>query len=249
MRLGKQPFKASPHDLLLTSFADVDALLPKVPSSFGHELGVASWGMLGNDAFGDCTCAGACHEHMDIAHGQRKTLAFTDQDALDLYTAVTGFSASDPATDQGAQVRDVLSYRRKTGVKDASGKMHKIDGYLRLEPGNIQHVLVAAYIFEVVGIGFMFPSYAMQQFNHSLPWSYRGGYAAPDEGHYVPIVGRRAARLQTVTWGKVQPMTSGFFGHYCDEAWAVYSRELLNEKGKTPEGFDRVALDKWIARL
>lgn len=249
MKLGKQPFRSDHRDLKFTDFADVDALLPKAPSTFGHELGITNWGMLGNDKYGDCTCAGAGHEHMDVNHAVGKTVTFTDADALALYTAVTGFNPNDPSTDQGAQVRDVLSYRRKHGIKDASGKVHKIDGFVSIEPGNLAHVLCAAYVFGIVGLGIMFPDYAMDQFNAGKPWAYESGKPAPTEGHYIPLVARRSSDLEIVTWAKEQKMTTGFFDHYADECWGIYSKEYLTAKGQTPDGFDQAKLDSVLAAL
>jgi hypothetical protein len=249
MRLGKLPFKPSPLDFKLTDVVDVAAVLPHAPPTFGHELGISQWGMLGNDRYGDCTCAGGCHEHMVFGHEVGRVVKFTDANALNLYTAVTGFQEHDPSTDQGAVVRDVLSYRRRRGVIDADYHIHKIDGYLSITPGNFDEVLAAAYVFGAVGIGFAFPDYAMDQFNAGKPWGYRAGKPQPTEGHYVPLVGHRSGNIDVITWGRRQQMTRAFFTHYTDECWAIYSREIMDAKGHTPEGFDRAALESMLAAL
>ncbi len=248
LKLGKLPFTVDERDIRLDQVVDIAAVLPKAPGNFGHETGITDWGMLGNDRYGDCTCAGACHEHMLWTHEGSTETHFTDADALGLYSAVTGFDPNDPSSDQGANVRDVLTYRRKHGVKDAAGKIHKIDGFLSIEPGNLDHLAVAMYVFGAVGIGFAFPDYAMDQFNAGKPWTYEEG-PKPTEGHYVPLVARRTGRLRCVTWGKTQQMQLEFFSVYCDEAWAIYSRETIGKLGHTPEGFDRAQLDKLLAAL
>jgi hypothetical protein len=246
MRLGKQAFTVDHRDYRFADAVDVAAVLPSVPKTFGNELGIQGWGMLGNDEYGDCTCAGACHEHMDWNHAAGRSVNFTDADALGLYSAVTGFNPDDPSTDQGAQVRDVLAYRKKHGVKDSTGKLHKIDAYLAIEAGNVQELLCAAYIFGAVGIGFAFPDYAMGQFNAGKPWSYLAGQPEPTEGHYVPVVAHRGGDIEVITWAKKQKMTAGFYTHYNDEAWAIYSRELLNAKGASPLGFVDAQLEAFL---
>ncbi len=43
--------------------------------------------------------------------------------------------------------------------------------------------------------------------------------------------------MYVVTWGTVKAMSWGFYGTYCDEAYAVLSRDFLANR-KTPAGFD-----------
>jgi hypothetical protein len=136
-------------------------------------------------------------------------------------------------------VRDALNYRRKTGLIDAAGNRHKIGAFLALEPGNVDHLLEALYLFGIVGIGIQFPDSAMDQFNAGKPWSVVAG-ARIEGGHYVPLVAKRS-NLECVTWGRIQPMTSQFYAKYCDEAWAILSPEML-KGGKSPEGFDLAQL-------
>ena len=123
----------------------------------------------------------------------------------------------------GDSVRQALKYRQNTGLIDAAGKRHKIGAYLALEPGNVDHLLEALYLFGVVGIGMQFPASAMDQFDAGKPWSVVAGTQI-DGGHYVPFVAKRA-NFDCVTWGRLQQMTAQFYTKYCDEAWAILSPE------------------------
>jgi hypothetical protein len=241
--LGKQPATHDHRDLLFESYVRPDGL-PARPATFGHDTSIADWQMLGNDRYGDCVFAGAAHETMlwTAAHGQPVT--FDDHHVLDDYSAVTGFRPADPSTDQGTQVRDALSYRRMTGIADAHGQRHKIGAYVALEPGNVDHLLEAAYLFGAVGIGIQFPSSAMTQFDQGRPWSVVAG-AKIDGGHYVPLVGVHHRYLEVVTWGRVQRVTRGFLAKYMDESWGILSEEYL-AIGKSPEGFN---LDQLVRDL
>jgi hypothetical protein len=246
MKLGKKPASYDHRDLLMTNYVDESALLPAIPQYFGHEGIIGDWRMLGNDSLGDCVFAGAGHETMLLSAMGGNGKVFDDAHTIADYSAVTGYNAADPSSDQGTDVRAALDYRRKTGVSDAFGDRHKILGYVALEPGNISHLKAALYLFGAVGIGFAFPNSAMDQFNAGKPWSVRAG-ARTEGGHYVPLVGWRR-HLISVSWGRLQEMTTGFYRRYCDEAWAFVSDEFL-QNGKSPEGFGIDALLADLGKL
>lgn len=257
-RLGKAPATYDKRDLQFAHYRT--GALPSRPKTFGHEFFVApkAWGMLGNgpddtvapgfQGAGDCVLAGAAHETMvwtaEAANG--KFAKFTGRNAIADYSEITGYEIGNDATDNGTDVRVALKYRQKTGVVDASGKRHKIGPYLALEPGNLDHVREALYLFGVVGIGITFPTSAFDQLDAGKPWSVVHG-AKTDGGHYIPLVAQRS-HIECVTWGQIQAMTVGFYAKYCDEAWAILSPEML-ANGKSLEGFDLAALQADLAAL
>jgi hypothetical protein len=102
------------------------------------------------------------------------------------------------------------------------------------------------YLFEVVGIGFVFPETAMDQFNQGKTWDVVPG-AKIKGAHYVCAVAKRQ-NIDVVTWGALQKMTGRFFRAYCDEAWTYVSNEDL-KSGKSPEGFDLAQLKADLAAL
>lgn len=237
-KLGKKPPTYDKRDLRFENYL---IALPKPPAQFGHEkfIGSTAWGMLGNDTVGDCTVAGADHEQMLWASEGQKAASFTTANTIGDYSAITGYNPNDPNSDQGADVRDVLKYRAKTGLVDAKKSRHKIGAYVALQPGNLSHLYAAMYLFGAVGIGIEFPASAMDQFNAGKVWSVVS--RSPIEGgHYVPLVARRS-HLICVTWSQIQPMTTAFYQKYCDEAWVALSPEML-ASGKSPEGFNLAQL-------
>lgn len=246
MKLGKKP-ASNAVKFAFSAYADTKAL-PKPPKTFGHEDLIDSkmWSMLGNDQYGDCVWAGAAHETMMWNKEASKSISFTDKSVLSDYTAVTGFDPLKPDTDQGTDMAEAASYRRKTGVVDASGNRHKIAAYLAIKPGNLTELYQAMWLFGAVGVGIQFPSTAMDQFNKGKPWSVVSK-SSIEGGHYIPLVAKRT-RLECVTWGQLQGMTTGFFTKYCDEAIAYLTDEdLIN--GKSPELFDYAALQKDLNAL
>jgi hypothetical protein len=253
LKLGKQAATEDPKDLVFAKYVDASQL-PQAPAEFGHEslFPPKGWGMLGNDEWGDCAWAGPAHETMLLTKEDENPASFTTQGVLSDYSAGTGFNPNAGApgenpTDRGSQVRDVLKYRRTTGVIDATGNRHKIGAFVKLHIGNVEHILQALYIFEVVGIGFLFPDFAMDQFHRGEPWDVKPGAPAPTEGHYVCAVGKRA-NIDVVTWGALQQMTIPFFEEYCDEAWAYISTETLNN-GHMVNGFNLEQLEADLKAL
>jgi hypothetical protein len=239
MKLGKKPARPEAVKFKLANFID-PAGLPKPPRRFGHEdLVGADWKMLGNDNYGDCVFAGAAHETKMWCLEAGVDTTFTDECVLADYSALTGFDPSRPDTDQGTDMAQAADYRRKIGILDAAGNRHKIAAYLALEPGDLSHLFYATYLFGAVGIGIEFPVSAMDQFNRGRPWVIVSR-SRLEGGHYVPIVARRE-RIDCVTWGRVQPMSGGFYGRYNDESLAYVSEEALRD-GRSPEGFDAQGL-------
>jgi len=196
--------------------------------------------MLGNDQYGDCVWAGAAHEHMVWNAANKRAVSFTDADVLASYTDVTGFDSSDPNSDQGTDMATAADYRLKTGILSSDGQRHKIGAYLALEPGNVDELLAAAYLFGAVGIGITVTSIAMWQFQNNHPWTFRSG-GTVEGGHYVPVVGRKGLVINSVSWGRIQPMSPAFYQKQSDEALAYVSDDDLIAD-KSPEGFDRATL-------
>lgn len=243
LKLGKKPARPGAIKLAFGSYFD-KAKLPVPPRKFGHIWVQQPWLMLGNNFYSDCVFAGAAHETMvwgRMGNTSNVGPRFTEANVLSDYAAVTGFDPKKPDTDQGTDMQEAASYRRKTGVIDAEGKRHKIDAYVSLRPGNVSDLVTAVYVTGAAGVGIQFPDSAMEQFDKHHPWSVVKG-PAPEGGHYVPCIGRNdEGNLLVVTWGRVQQMTPEFYSKYCDEAVAYLSLEALRGP-KTIDGFDETAL-------
>lgn len=248
MKLGKLPATFDKRDLMMVQYETKEPDKREAPIGFGHYNLISEWGMLGNDNHGDCVWAGGDHETMMWNAEAGVTVNFTPDNALADYAAVTGFDPQTGNNDNGTNMRDALNYRRQTGLIDASGNRHQIGAFVALEAGDWHQMLRALWLFDAVAIGVQFPSTAMDQFNAHKPWSYHKS-ATIEGGHYVPVVGRdHVSMIDVVTWGRVQPMTRSFYQHYCDEAYAVLSLEMLKD-GKSLEGFDLTSLQSDLARL
>jgi hypothetical protein len=256
--LGKQNPTYDSRDL---SYARVrESLdLPAVPppgGGYGNDF--PDWLMLGNgpddtvspgfQGCGDCAWAGPAHETME-AHCNAKSAipSFSGKTIVNQYAEYSGYNVQTGADDNGSNVRDVLKWRQTKGLLDDSGSTHKIGAYVALEPGDLDQLWGALWLFEVVGVGIQFPQSAMDQFNANQMWTVVPG-TKTEGGHYIPVVGHPTPGIWTcVTWGSRQTMSAQFLTTYCDEAWAWIDAERYSAiTGKTLQGFDDTNLEQYL---
>ena len=243
LKLGKGTARHDPRALLMAAY--VSPTLPPPPPSVNLTTKVKAWGMMENDQIGDCTCAAAGHLIMEwTANAGKKMITPSDKQIVGAYSAVTGYNPTTGANDNGAVEVDVLNYWRQTGIA-----AHKIGAYVSLEPSNHNHIMDSVYIFEGCYIGMALPVSAQAQVQNHQPWSVPPGGATGDGkpgswgGHAVPVVAYDARGLTVVTWGALQMMTWSFWEAYCDEAYAILSKDYLTGKKTTPEGFSVAQLN------
>lgn len=247
-KLGKLPARPDAVSFKFGAIFNAEAL-PTPPAHFGRYNLPVAWQVFGNDKFSDCVFAGAAHEVMIWRNEVGESVAFTDQAVLYDYGAVTGFDPDKPETDQGTDMTEAASYRRKTGIVDAIGQRHKVDAYIGLRPRDLEQLAQATFLFKAVGVGVMMPASADKQFEDQVPWSVVDG----DEivgGHYIPCVGiNGAGNFLFLTWGRLHAATPEWVKKYMDEGIAYVSLEELNAKGLSREGYNADLLRKYLAAL
>ena len=247
-RLGKLPARKGATKFKFDQFFSIENL-PTPPATFGTYKELDDWPIFANDTYGDCVFAGAGHEHISWNYEGQKTAQFTTNAILKAYSDVTGFNVNDPTTDLGTDMEAAASYRRKTGIKDTVGKYHKVDAYVELKLGSFEQLKVAMYLFGAVGIGFLFPTSAWDQFEFGVPWDVPTTGYPIDGGHYVAGIGiNEKGNIVCVTWGKEHEMTPAFYEKYADEVLAYIELDRL--KGTlSPEGFDSAKLEEFLLQL
>jgi hypothetical protein len=221
-----------------------------VPASCAFYSKVANWGMLGNDDWGDCTCAACGHTvEQQTEYGQGAEYLITTGECLDEYTVIGGFNpdAGPPGenpTDNGATVQSALEYLQKTGLAG-----HKVAMFGELDVKNLNQLKQSVYEFGTVCIGINLPVSAMTQFNAGQPWTPVAG-SAIDGGHCVIVVGYDANWVYVVSWGKVQPMSWAFWAEYVEEAWAIVSADWVSAmSGQDPDGVNKETLGAEFAAV
>jgi hypothetical protein len=233
-KLGKKAPRRSMATPAFGDFLDKATTWPTVAPQ-GWEYFAGDFEMLGNDQYGDCAEAGAMHLIQAQTSATGNPLKGTLQQTLDLYTAVTGFNPSNPATDQGTDLLTLLQYWKSTGitVTDAQGKpfVHKILGWASLDLTSIAQIRYANYIFGGTYLGI------------NCPQSPSIG------GHCIPGMGQGAAGGHVVSWGMCIPFTWSFMLNYLEEGYVVLSEQWLNSAGKSPSGLDLNGLTAAMSAL
>jgi hypothetical protein len=238
MRLGKQPPKHDRRTLTLAKY-----LAPGVtpPTAHWDNLPAKGWGMMANDTVGDCTCATAGHmlQAWTSSDAPHVPLTATDDQVLAAYSAVTGYTPSNPDSDQGAYCLDVLNYWRHTGI---AGR--QVVAYMKVDPTNDTEIRTAIWAFGGCYLGLALPLTAARQDVWSVPLCRWCGKSRPGSwgGHAVPLVAYNKSRLWCVTWGEAKQLTYGFVHRYCDEAYAILSTDWTGQDRLSPSGFDHDAL-------
>lgn len=196
------------------------------PASCLYADPAITWDVLGNATVGDCTCAEVGHQVNQLTwYGSGTEVKPTAPQVLAFYSAITGYNPSDPSTDTGAYVQDVLAYWRKNGLIG-----HKILAYAAVDVANVTEVKQAIALFGSLNIGMNFPDSAMAQFNAGQVWDVAKG-AKVDAGHCVMAVGYDAAGVDITTWGKRTRVTWAFWKKYVDEAWLVLDADGVQKAG------------------
>ena len=260
-KLGRKPFVPDDRDITLKAILG-DQALPKPPANFGHGTifhdgeGAGDWQMNGNgpddtvapgfQGAGDCVLAAAAHTTRETNKLAGHSVTITGKESIKDYSAITGYVVGDDNTDQGTEMRAAMKYRRGTGVVDAKGKRHKIGAYVSIDPNNWDELMVAAYIFSAVEIGFNFQEAQDEQFAAGV-WDYVPGSPVVG-GHAIPVFGRNKGRAGVVSWAKHLWVTRAFYENLNEETWAiVYPEELRN--GKNERGFDLAGLTTALGKL
>lgn len=220
--LGKKAAKIDPRRLMIADFF-MPGIAPPPPSCSWYGSTI-EFGMMLNDRLGDCTVAALGHG-IQVATLNTKDGESTVADSVveGVYEGACGYNPSNPATDQGGVITDVLDYLRQNEMGG-----HKLYAYADTSPGAYAHVKQAIYLFGMVDIGLQLPISAQAQVG-SLWTATSGtnGAAGSWGGHSVIVCGYDAEGLTCITWGRLQKMTWGFWAQYCDESHTLLWRAWM----------------------
>lgn len=245
MKLGKLAPRHDARTLKLEDYLDL-AKLPPAPETVDWGTKVPTWGMMKNDALGDCTCAAVGHTIMANTSLHSTLFTPSDDEILKAYEVVGGYVPGDESTDNGADELTVLKYWRKTGIAG-----HKLGAFADVTPKNFDHIKQTIWLLGSCYTGIALPVTAQGQAEWSVTDKSLEGDAAPGSwgGHAVPFVGYNAAGPVCVTWGQTLQMTWEFWAAYGDEAHAPLSEDWVDGTKEAPSGFNLAQLKADLAAL
>ena len=256
MRLGKKPFPITRRRQLAAHMARHQALmldLQQPPASADWQQNLENWGMLGNDQYGDCTVAAACHAIMCwTLNVQGQPAAIDELEARQAFQLINPrfvYNPEAPSNSVGGKsvfLQDTIHWWYEHGI---AGR--KIDAYGLLPFQNLDSVKRAIAYFGACCIGIQLPSDEADP-DHpdaaigSSDWDVAtstltgpGTDADPNLGHCVLGIAYDAEGLNVVTWGAVKRMSWDFLNKYMDEAFVMLSlNDWVAPNGEAPSGLN-----------
>jgi len=214
-----------------------------------------NWGMLGNgpdtykgqpfQGVGNCYECYALHQIKEwyaVAHaGDMASVDFTTDQAVDLYSAITGYQFGNDATDNGTDPDSLFNYWQNKGIYG-----HKIRGKVTIDIGNLDLIKWAIFTFSGANFNLSVPNYLMQVQNGGS-WSLTSGADTTIEGeHATGLVGYGRAGLRTNCWNTTYTFNPDFLAQFGVQVNAVVSEDMIKASGKSISGLD---LDGLLADL
>lgn len=140
--------------------AKYDPSMPKVPKSMRSAIAPKSVirsfppnpQMFGNDKLGDCTAAGMLNGIEAVAALGKFHIAATTDDAVNFYSASTGYVRGDASTDRGGYEVDVLKYAALNGVKVGANRFFPVPMTADPYDFNQMRLNVALFGFAYLGV-------------------------------------------------------------------------------------------------
>lgn len=236
-KLGKLAPKFNHRTLDFARYLKPTALAPPPSKTYWEYRVPSDWKMYANDTVGDCTCAAMAHLLMNWTAHTGAMVSPAIEEVLSIYSAITGYDPISGTNDNGAAITDTLDYWH---THPLSG--HKIDGWVQIDPTNLEHVKQAIYLFGGLDIGVQLPSSAMDQTDAHKAWDVLPDDGGLDGGHCIPLFGYGSAGTTAITWGARQQITWEWMQKYCDECYAIVSLDWLSTSGIAPSHLDITAL-------
>ena len=227
----------------------IHAELANPPAAISRPHPGFQWGMLANDKIGDCVIAMMLHSiedfHLDAG---TPPPAFTDADAISIYSAITGYNPNDPSSDRGTDEGAAMGYWEHPGLQTTDNGGHTIVATVAVDPSNLNECRIAIDEFVDLQIGIALPTSAQGQTEWTVVGDGKTGHSAPGSwgGHGIPYREYDAETFKCVTWGAELLLTVPFHHDYAQEAHVVVTQEMLNKQGVGPSG---VAWDELIADI
>lgn len=254
MKLGVRPGRVPGLALRIGEYLREIPPPPDVVS-FWDKASAAMSDALANDAIGDCEIAALLHLRDEAAGDAGSTYRATRDEAVSLYSAITGYDPNAPAdatgnnpTDQGTDPVAAMNYCATTGFADGS----KVQAWAAVDANNFDLVAKLIYIFEGgMTFAIMMPDAWVSPFPSGAGFVWDdAGDPNPSNGHAIAITGfdRTRGLIEIDTWGLRGDITTAAATKYAVPSaggalYVVLTPDLIARgQANSPEGLDWTAL-------
>lgn len=194
-------------------------------------------GMMGNDRIGDCFDAALYHGDQARTLAQGKMITEPDHGVVALYSKITGYSPSDPNSDQGSMPVPSFNWLTRHGLPRTGNPSVKLLATYEVDPSNEADVLEA---MEACG-GIMLGIYVPQSLEDNMDatvWDYDPGNNTPTGGHEIFMgMHQFGGNYGVVSWGNPRyQMTPAFWHNNVNQCTACLWSDWVESTGKTPFG-------------
>jgi len=243
MKLGRKAVKTDSRTLCLARY--MTPALPAPPPAVDWTKGKTSFGMMLNNALGDCTIAGVAHAIQILTLNAAAEVTPPDDVVQSYYEQWDGYNPADPETDKGGVELDVLNKWRTQGFAG-----HELLAFADPNVANGEEIRQSIALFGGVYIGLSLPMSAQTQDVWDVAPDPGDGstQAGSWGGHCVFVAGYDQKGFTCITWGELKKITTAFWQKYCDEAHALLSPDWLTANG-APSGFNLQQLQADLAAI
>jgi hypothetical protein len=163
----------------------------------------------------------------------------TQNQIIDAYSKITGYTPGDPSSDKGADLLSVLKYWQKTGIAG-----QKIGAYAEIPTYDIDTLKWTIDRLGVAYVGIQLPAAwlaarraagvageaasPVQSFSTRRKWYSPATWQNPFNGHCVIYDGYDDTGFRCVSWGTTMTVSVEFHHAYCDEAYAIIPPEVAD---------------------
>jgi hypothetical protein len=209
--------------------------------------------MLGNDQFGCCVEASMCH-YIQMANlyvrcmgdGTPELPTPTEDECLAIYSAITGFDPTNPATDQGTVFLGqggALEYWVNHGIT-VGGKLNKATHGATVNVKDQREIKKAIELF-----GFVFTGATLTEDNVQSGFMWRPDNSPIAGGHEFLTCGYGPGFYQVLTWDGNWRYVPEWEMSHVDEMVIVSDPALFDKHGIDPAGVSLATLNNDLSML
>jgi hypothetical protein len=215
-----------------------------------YHTAVKQWTDIGNLSAGDCVPAGGFHlAQMRMTNVWHSEWQPTAQQALALYTLLTGYDPTNGANDNGTDVDSFMAYWTSSGL-DTGLQGNDVALHVALTLGNLDELRLGVDWFVGAGLSIAMPL-AWQEATDVWDMPASGMTSAAGRpngwgGHFVPTGRYDKDGFYVISWGKEFLITPNALLAYGLRYDTGFSPDTLTTAGRTLGGLSR---DQAIAQM